>query len=72
MNNEVAEFWLVWNPKGGAPTYKHLSVKEALAEARRLSGTCPGHEFFVLKAIGGYQMPAPGPQPIVIDDGIPF
>jgi hypothetical protein len=72
MPKTVDEFWMVWNPSGRAPTYRHPSLNSAQNEAKRLAVTCPGYDFIVLKAIGGYRMPTPGPEPIIIDDGIPF
>jgi hypothetical protein len=72
MAKEVSEFWMVWSPQGRAPTVKHQSKESAKAEARRLAVVAPGDDFFVLKAIGGYRMPCPGPEEIIIDDGIPF
>lgn len=44
-----AEFWLVWNPRGGAPTFPHTSEPSAIAEAERLARNKPGHQFFVLE-----------------------
>lgn len=72
MSNVQAEFWMVWNPAGRNPTHRHFTFEAAKSEAYRLSKQHPGHDFFVLKAVGGYSLPAPGPQAIIIDDGIPF
>lgn len=45
-------FWMVWDPQGRAPTYKHGSFMEARAEAARLAGRNPGHDFHVLENCG--------------------
>lgn len=45
-------FWLVWNPQGRQPMYRHSTYASAVAEARRLAGNNPGHEFYVLGCLG--------------------
>lgn len=47
-------FWLVWNPRGHAPTVRHDSEESAVTEATRLARTNPGYEFFVLRAEAKY------------------
>lgn len=49
MNTDQT-FWLVWNPRGHAPTVQHDCEEKAVAEAQRLARTNPGHEFYVLMA----------------------
>lgn len=44
-------FWLVWNPDGGPPTYRHDTQDGAIGEAERLARAHPGARFFVLQAI---------------------
>jgi hypothetical protein len=44
-------FWMVWNPNGRAPSFKHASEGSAVAEAERLARQCPGQTFVVLRAI---------------------
>lgn len=46
-------FWMVWNPHGRAPTYKHFSRADAEKEAERLAHNNPSQSFYVLKAVGG-------------------
>lgn len=46
-----APFWLVWNPNGRSPTYKHPSVECATAEAERLARIHPGQTFVVLESV---------------------
>ncbi len=46
------EFWMVYNPQGGAPTYQHSSFQQAKAEAERLARMNPGQSFYVLQACG--------------------
>lgn len=72
MASTVPEFWMVWNPQGRNPTCRQPSLDIAKAEAKRLAQANPGHDFFVLQAVGGFSLPAPGPQEIIIDDGMPF
>ena len=53
------KFWMVWSPQGRAPTHKHWTKEEAEREARRLACISPGREFYVLKAVGGFQSSEP-------------
>mgnify|MGYP007007270210 CR=1 FL=1 len=43
-------FWVVWNPNGQNPRYRHASRLDAEQEAGRLARANPGQEFFVLGA----------------------
>ncbi len=52
MADPIGRFWMVWNPQGRAPTYRHNSRAAADAEASRLSSANPGRVFVVLKAVG--------------------
>lgn len=54
MKDEDA-FWMVWNPRGHAPTHRHESEREANVEAERLASANPGERFYVLKAERRYQ-----------------
>jgi hypothetical protein len=76
MTHLATKFWMVWSPSGRAPTYKHDTRESANNEARRLSKACPSQQFFVLKAMGGFQsIPVVPDAPEVIqmvDDPIPF
>ena len=49
QNNEP--FWVVWNPKGNAPTYQHGTLDQATSEAERLARTNPGQTFIVLESV---------------------
>lgn len=49
---DAKEFWLVWNERGHAPTYKHDTLVSAKAEAERLARNNPGHSFHVLSLYG--------------------
>lgn len=53
MSNDLlyAPFWMVWNPNGHAPTFKHSSHESATAEAEHLARTNPERTFIVLEAI---------------------
>lgn len=44
-------FYMVWNPNGRAPTYRHDTYPQAMAEARRLAGLNPSEQFVVLAAV---------------------
>lgn len=48
-----APFWLVWNPNGHSPAYKHPSPERATAEAERLARVNPGQTFVVLESVCG-------------------
>lgn len=49
-------FWIVWNPDGDNPTYRHPTEELAFAEAARLALTCPGHSFIVLRAVSQFDV----------------
>jgi hypothetical protein len=62
MMESFNKFWVVWNPHGGKPTYRHLSFDDAKAEAERLAGASGlNHIFYVLECVGGC---APATPPI--------
>lgn len=42
-------FYLVWNPAGRSPQFRHCSIASARTEAERLAKENPGLEFFVLE-----------------------
>lgn len=44
-------FYMVWNPHGRAPTYRHPTYQVAKEEARRLARENPGNRFIVLGAL---------------------
>lgn len=48
--DEEAPFWMVWNPHGQAPTFRHHTAKSAMTEAERLATANPGQRFHVLEA----------------------
>ena len=43
-------FWMIWNSKRDLPAVKHWTLKEGLAEGRRLSEKVPGEIFYLLSA----------------------
>lgn len=53
------EFWMVWCPKGRAPTAKHGSHEQAKREAERLSKMNPNESFYILRAEGYVRTIAP-------------
>ncbi len=55
MIDDKYVFWMVWNPDGRAPTYKHHSETAARAESQRLARLEPNATFFVLRAIASYK-----------------
>lgn len=78
MSKEFDPFYLVWNPAGRSPYFQHMAVDQAVTEAKRLAATNPGHEFYVVKAIGLAQKvevnytPAKGARESGDDPEIPF
>jgi hypothetical protein len=53
LNSDAASaFWLVWNPRSGAPSYKHASFEQAQSEAVRLSEKYTGRHYYVLQCLG--------------------
>lgn len=71
MDQQPDQFWLVWNPAGSNPGYRHESRSGALAEAERLASMNPGSEFYVLCAVTRSKRP-PMVETTVLFDGIPF
>ena len=63
-------FWLVWNPQGRAPTFRHDSEQSAIDEASRLATSLPSNEFFVLQA--SHHVKREQPVTITKLDEIPF
>lgn len=51
-----ATFWLVWNPKGRAPTHRHASEASATDEAERLARVNRGETFVVLESVCSRQV----------------
>lgn len=51
----MEKFWLIWNPVGRAPSCKHPTEFEAIAEAERLAKQNPGQEFITLEAHDVYR-----------------
>ncbi len=68
-----APFWVVWNPQGQSPTFRHPSQQVATKEAERLARLNPKQRFHVLEAKGCCIF---DPQPVtwvkVDPDWIPF
>jgi len=42
-------FWLVWNPFGNNPKFRHESEESATTEAKRLAKEHVGQPFYVLE-----------------------
>lgn len=49
------EFWMVWSPQGGAPTFRHSTEFLADGEAQRLARAAAGRSFYVLRAVRRYE-----------------
>jgi hypothetical protein len=47
----LRQFFMVWNPAGRAPIFKHPDPASAEREAKRLASLNPGAEFFILTAV---------------------
>lgn len=65
------DFYLVWNPQGGNPWVRHLSLDDAVRESRRLATAAPGTDFYVLHAVSVSRVKDPV-ETIGLDDGLPF
>lgn len=46
------DFYVVWNPQGRTPTYKHSTEELARTEAERLARNNPGQQFYVMAPLG--------------------
>lgn len=64
------QFWMVLG--NGEPQYRHETEESARTEAERLARQCPGHEFYVLQAVGKCAKSDVQWSEPVDDDGIPF
>lgn len=53
LNNQYSKkkFWVVWNPQGHSPTFRHDTEISAYEEAERLARLIPGQEFIVLGSV---------------------
>lgn len=70
-------FWIVWNPGGSNPRFRHPTYENAATEARRLALQNPGQGFYVLAAECFCQMHGLTIKRLTrpeseADDGIPF
>lgn len=45
-----SKFWVVWQPMGRNPSFRHTSEAGATIESKRLAGLYPNLQFFVLEA----------------------
>jgi len=59
MGANDSGFFVVWNPRRGAPTFRHETRTSATAEATRLAKNNPGEQFIVLAAIAIAEVPPP-------------
>jgi hypothetical protein len=58
--NAPKQFWLVWNPKGGNPSFQHHQQGSATIEAERLARENRGSQFFVVHVVSmSYVEPSP-------------
>lgn len=55
----MSDFYVVWNPNGRNPQFRHDLREEAVNEAERLACIEPGQEFFVLHAVSVSRKPKP-------------
>ena len=84
MEKEQYKFWIVWNPFGLNPKFKHMDKESAIAEAERLAKQSYSNEFIVMEAIvlkksgerpvltTEFNSLEPKPQMIQSNDEIPF
>lgn len=59
--NKQPSFWVIWNPSGRNPRYRHEAIEGANTEANRLALANPGEEFYVLQATSRRVLPLPQP-----------
>lgn len=45
------KIWVVYNPNGRAPHYKHTSFESAKQEAKRLARQNPDQRFYVMESV---------------------
>ena len=69
MNNK---FWIVWNPEGGPPRFRHDTKKSAEEEADRLAINYPGHTFIVMEAVCSKKKIQPVETVVFKDNDDPF
>lgn len=55
----LGSFFLVWNPEGRNPRYRHDTLDGATEEATRLAKANPGVEFYVLETIRKVRVVSP-------------
>ena len=65
------DFFLVWNPDGTNPRFRHSTQTGALTEAKRLAAISPGQDFYVLHAVSVSRVKDPV-ETVRLSDGIPF
>lgn len=51
MSITDAPFWMVWNPSGRPPSFRHSTEEAAVAESERLARENPGRTFIVLGSV---------------------
>lgn len=57
-------FYIVWNPEGSNPRFRHDCFEAAANEAHRLALINPGQDFFVMQA----HRRVSTPKPVEIED----
>lgn len=67
----MRQFWMIYGEDCGAPTFRHLDIISAKAEAARLAHANPGKRFFVMAAQSFCLVQQPV-QWTDLDDDIPF
>ena len=65
-------FYVVWNPQGGSPRFRHDTSSSAQAEAERLAGQSPGQHFYVLAAVSVSCRNNITTLPLRLPDALPF
>ena len=72
MIHYAAKFWIVWNPAGKNPKFRHTSEDSAKAEAARLATENPGVKFIVLESKRDYVFQGIKETEHKEFDGLPF
>lgn len=68
----MKQFFLVWNPAGSNPGYRHGSLDSATQEARRLADQSRGQTFFVLAAVSASTHDSVRTEPLEVEPEHPF
>lgn len=55
MPNQDSKFWIIWNPSGKNPSFRHSTKESADTEAHRLASLHKGNVFYVLEGVERFE-----------------